>query len=124
MFDNELMSEVSFTCGGKSSHIFHAHKYALATSSVVLFAMFYGNLAQKESLIRLEDTDDESFKEFLRFLYTDDCKISAENATGVMYLAKKYLISSLAEKCCSVLEASIKPGNVFTVLKQAMHLKN
>ena len=119
MFDNELMSDVSFTCGG-SSRIFHAHKYVLATSSAVFFAMFYGNLAQKESPIRLQDTDDEGFTEFLRFLYTDDCKISAENAIGVMYLAKKYLISSLTEKCCSVLEASIKPGNVFTVLEQAM----
>ena len=39
-----------------------------------------------------------------------------------MYLANKYLISSLAEKCCSVLEASIKPDNVFTLLEQAMHL--
>ena len=119
MFDNELMSDVSFTCG-ESSRIFHAHKYVLATSSAVFFAMFYGNLAQKESSIRLEDTDDESFKEFLRFLYTDDCKINAENAIGVMYLAKKYLIWSLTEKCCRVLEASIKPGNVFTVLEQAM----
>ena len=119
MFDNELMSDVSFTCG-ESSRIFHAHKYVLATSSAVFFAMFYGNLAQKGSPIRLEDTDDEGFREFLRFLYTDDCKISAENAIGVMYLAKKYLISSLTEKCCSVLEASIKPGNVFTVLEQAM----
>ena len=119
MFDNELMSDVSFTCG-ESSRIFHAHKYVLATSSAVFFAMFYGNLAQREFPIPLEDTDDESFKEFLRFLYTDDCKISAENAIGIMYLAKKYLISSLTEKCCSVLEASIKPGNVFTVLEQAM----
>ena len=119
MFDNELMNDVSFTCG-ESSRIFHAHKYVLATSSAVFFAMFYGDLAQKESSIRLEDTDDESFKEFLRFLYTEDCKISAENAIEVMYLAKKYLIWSLAEKCCSVLEESIKPGNVFTVLDQAM----
>ena len=88
MFDNELMSDVSFTCG-ESKRIFHAQKYVLATSSAVVFAMFYGNLAQKESTIRLEDTDDESFREFLRFLYTDDCEITAENATGVMHLAKK-----------------------------------
>ena len=58
--------------------------------------------------------------ELLRFLYTDDCKITAENAIGVLYLAKKYLISSLAEKCCEILEASIKPGNVFAVLEQAI----
>ena len=41
MFNNELMSDVSFTCG-ESSRIFHAHKYVLATSSAVFFAMFHG----------------------------------------------------------------------------------
>ena len=119
MYNNELMSDVSFACG-ESSRIFHAHKYVLATSSAVFFAMFYGNLAQKESPIRLPDTDEKSFEEFLRFLYTDDCKLTAENAIGVLYLAKKYLISSLAEKFREILEASIEPDNVFVVLEQAV----
>ena len=117
MFDNELMSDVSFTCG-ESTRIFYAHKYVLATSSAVFFAMFYGDLAQKEFPIRIEDTDDGSFERFLRFLYTDDCEITAENAIGVMYLAKKYLIPSLTEKC--VLKVNINPRNVFPVLEQAM----
>ena len=119
MFDNELMSDVSFTCG-KSCRIFHAHKYVLATSSAVFYAMFYGDLAQKDSPIHMTDTEEESFKEFLRFLYTDECKITAENAIGVLYLAKKYLISSLADKCCKVLVASVAPDNVFLVLEQAI----
>ena len=120
MFDNELMSDVSFTCG-ESRRIFHAHKYVLATSSAVFFAMFYGEIPPKEFPIRIEDAEEKSFKEFLRFLYTDDCKITAESAIGVLYLAKKYLISSLAEKCCEILEANIKPENVFAVLEQAVH---
>ena len=120
MFNNELMSDVSFTCG-ESSRVFHAHKYVLATSSAVFYAMFYGNLAQPESTIRIEDAEEKSFEEFLRYLYTDDCKITAENAIGIMYLARKYLIWPLAEKCCKVLKESIKPDNVFAVLKQAVH---
>jgi hypothetical protein len=119
MFDNELMSDVSFTCG-ESSRIFHAHKYVLATSSAVFFAMFYGGLAQKESPICLPDADEENFKQFLRYLYTDVCKITAENAIGILYLAKKYLITSLTEKCCKVLEASVRPDIVFMVLEQAI----
>ena len=119
MFDNELMSDVSFICG-ESRRIFHAHKYVLATSSAVFYAMLYGELTPKEFPIRIEDAEEESFKEFLRFLYTDNCKITAENAIRVLYLAKKYLISSLAEKCCETLEASIKPENVFVVLEQAI----
>ena len=119
MFDNELMSDVSFTCG-ESRRIFHSHKYVLATSSAVFFAMFYGEIPPNEFPICIEDAEEESFKEFLRFLYIDDCKITAENAIGVLYLAKKYLISSLAEKCCEILEESIKPENVFDVLEQAV----
>ena len=119
MFDNELMSDVSFTCG-ESSRIFHAHKYVLATSSAVFYAMIYGDLAEEESTICLTDVEEESFEEFLRFLYTDDCKVTPENAIGVLYLAKKYLISSLTEKCCKALEASIVPDNVFVVLEQAI----
>ena len=41
MFDNELMSDVSFTCE-ESRRIFHAHKYVLATSSAVFFAISLG----------------------------------------------------------------------------------
>ena len=119
MFDNELMSDVSFTCG-ESRRVFHAHKYVLATSSAVFFAMFYGEIPPKEFPIHIEDGKEESFKEFLRFLYTDDCKFTAENAIGVLYLAKKYLISSLAEKCCEILEANIRPENGFVVLEQAI----
>ena len=119
MFNNELMSDVSFTCD-ESSRIFHAHKYVLATSSAVFFAMFHGDLAQKGSTIRISDTDEKSFEEFLRFLYTDECKITAGNPIGVMYLAKKYLIPSLAEKCCKILEENVKPDNVFMVLEQAV----
>ena len=119
MFNNELMSDVSFTCG-ESSRIFHAHKYVLATSSAVFFAMFYGNLAQKESTIPIPDADEESFEEFLSYLYTDHCEITAENAIEVMYLAKKYLIPTLAEKCCKILEEIIKPDNVLMVLEQAI----
>ena len=82
--------------------------------------MFHGDLAQKESTIRISDTDEKSFEEFLRFLYTDECKITAENAIGVMYLGKEYLIPSLAEKCSKVLEENVKPDNVFTALEQAI----
>ena len=119
MFQNKLMSDVSFTCG-KSRRIFHAHKYVLAASSAVFYSMFYRDFAQKEATIHIMDAEEKSFKEFLWFLYTDDCKITAENAIGIMYLAKKYLISCLAEKCSKVLETGITSDNVFAVLEQAI----
>ena len=121
MFNNPLMSDIKFICGESKRKYFYAHKYVLATSSPVFYAMFYGDLAEKNSVIHLGDADEESFEEFLRFLYTDECTITPEIAVRVMYLAKKYIILTLAEKCVNVLQANMKPENVVTVLEQAIH---
>ena len=119
MFNNPLMSDVNFSCEG-SDEKFFAHKYVLATSSAVFYAMLYGELAEKNSVVHLSDTNEESLQEFLRYLYTDECNLSTDNAMFVLYLAKKYIVPSLAEKCTEFLEANLASENVFTLLKQAV----
>ena len=119
MFNNPFMSDVVLCCEG-SSKDFRSHKYVLATSSSVFYAMFYGELAEKNSTVYLSDTNDDSLEEFLRFLYTDDCNLTADNAVFVLYLAKKYIVPSLAEKCIEFLEANLAAENVFVVLQQAL----
>ena len=121
MFNNPLMSDITFTCGESKRKYFYAHKYVLATSSPVFYAMFYGDLAEKNSVIHLEDADEESFEEFLRFLYTDECTLTPEVAVRVMYLAKKYIVPCLEEKSCfSILQNGLNPENVFTILDQVV----
>ena len=121
MFNNPLMSDIKFTCGESKRKYFYAHKYVLATSSVVFYAMFYGDLAEKGSTIHLPDTDEEGLEMFLRFLYTEDYKMTTEVAMKVMYLAKKYIVPSLTEKCVEVFHESLQPDNAVTILEQAMH---
>ena len=119
MFDNPFMSDIQFSCEG-SSEKFFAHKYVLATSSSVFYAMFYGELAEKSSNVYLSDTNDDSLGEFLKFLYTDDCRLTENNAVFVLYLAEKYNVPSLSEKCVEFLAANIAEENVFVVLQQAL----
>ena len=121
MFNNPLMSDIKFTCGKSKRKYSYAHKYVLATSSAVFYAMFYGGLAETGSTIHLPDTDEESLEVFLRFLYTEDCKMTAEVAIKVMYLAKKYIVPSLTEKCVEIFHESLQPDNAVTVLEQATH---
>ena len=120
MFNNPSMSDIQFTCGESKRKHFYAHKYVLATSSPVFYAMFYGDLAEKNSVIHLEDADEESFEEFLRFLYTDECTITPEIAVRVMYLAKKYMAPCLLEECISILKNSLNTQNVFTILEKGV----
>ena len=119
MFDNPFMSDVKFTCEGSDKKFF-AHKYVLATSSAVFYAMFYGELAEKDSFVHLSDTNEDSLQEFLRFLYSDECNLTTDNAMFVSYLAKKYIVPSLAEKCIEFLEANLGVENAIVVVQQAI----
>ena len=119
MFNNPYMSDVAFSCEG-SDQKFFAHKYVLGTSSAVFHAMFYGELAEKNSVVYLSDTNDKSLKEFLRYLYTDGCNLTTDNAIFVLYLAKKYIVPALVDKCTKFLRAKITEENVFTILHQSL----
>ena len=119
MFNNQFMSDIMFSCEGSDKKFF-AHKYVLATSSAVFYAMFYGELAEKKSVVHHSDTNVESLEEFLRFLYTDSCNLTADNAMFVLYLAKKYIVPALAQKCIKFLEANLVVENAFTILQQAI----
>lgn len=76
-----------------------AHKFVLSIGSPVFFAMFYGQLVDTTGLIELPDCDFESLLEFFRYLYSDNVNLTGNNVMQVLYLAKKYMVSSLAEKC-------------------------
>ena len=117
MFNNSDMSDVMLKCEG-STKIFYAHKYVLGTSSAVFQAMLYGDLAEK-GLIILTDTDEESLEEFLKYLYTEECKLTADNVFKILYLAKKYLLTSLRSECVVFLIIHLNAENVLNVLEQA-----
>ncbi len=122
MFNNPFMSDIKFSCEGSDKKFF-AHKYVLATSSAVFYAMFYGELAEKNSVVHLSDTNEDILEEFLRFLYTDECNLSIDNAMFVLYLAKKYIVPSLAEKCTEFLEANLALENVFYTFETSSSIR-
>jgi hypothetical protein len=118
MFNNSDMSDISFNCEG-SHRTFYAHKYVLGTSSAVFHAMFYGGFAVKDSIVHLSDTNEESLEQFLRFLYTEECTLTGDNVVAIMYLAKKYNLPSLGEKCTNFLSENLNVENALDVLEQA-----
>lgn len=92
MFNNELMSDISFVVGsdGKAFlewmnsrfwvlnnfwflvsfadnvQTIHSHKYVLATGSSVFYAMFYGGLAEHKKEIRVPDVEPSAFLTLLK----------------------------------------------------------
>ena len=133
IFNNELLSDVKFVVPASHNEIesrksqmkrIPAHKFILAISSPVFYAMFYGEMAETSGTIQLPDCDYESLLELFRFLYSDEVNLSGSNVMQVLYLAKKYLVPSLADKCTEYLHEHLEASNVFSVLPQAQKFED
>ena len=132
LFNSDLLSDVTFrvsrqlgVSNSKSDGkmLIPAHKLLLSLSSPVFFAMFYGELAETENIVDLSDCDYESVLELFRFMYSDEINLTGSNALQVLYLAKKYMVPSLAGKCVDYLQNNLDASNVFSILPNAQKLE-
>ena len=124
IFNKELLSDVKFvvpmsTDESESKKVIPAHKFVLAINSPVFFAMFYGQIAETKDSIELPDCEYESLLELFRFLYSDKVNLSGSNVMQVLYLANKYMVPSLVEKCTEYLRDNLIASNVFCSLPHA-----
>ncbi|XP_078361794.1 BTB/POZ domain-containing protein 6-like [Oculina patagonica] len=124
MFNNDLFSDVKFvvrkTDGeSESKQVIPAHKFVLSISSPVFEAMFYGDLAESGDSIELPDCEYDNLLELFRYMYSDEVQLSGSNVMGVLYLAKKYIVPSLADKCTEYLQDNLDSSNVFSILPSA-----
>jgi len=124
MLNNHLFSDVKFVVRksdgeSESKEVISAHKFVLSIGSPVFEAMFYGDLAETRDSIELPDCEYESLLELFRFMYSDEINLSGSNVMGVLYLAKKYIVPTLVEKCTKYLQENLDPSNVFNILPTA-----
>ena len=122
MFNNDRLSDVKFVVQNsesESKQVIPAHKFVLSIGSPVFEAMLYGELAETRDSIELPDCEYESLLELFRYMYSDEVDLSGSNVMGVLYLAKKYIVPSLADKCTDYLKDKLDPSNVFSILPNA-----
>ena len=129
IFNNKLLSDVNFvvpvsTGECESKKVIPANKFVLAISSPVFYAMFYGQMAETTDSIELPDCDYESLLELFRYLYSDQVNLSGGNVMQVLYLANKYIVPSLAEKCTAYLRDNLEASNVFCILPHAQKFED
>ncbi|XP_022802890.1 BTB/POZ domain-containing protein 6-B-like [Stylophora pistillata] len=129
IFNNELLSDVKFVVPVSPEQdgiktVIPAHKFVLAISSPVFFAMFYGQMAETKDSIELPDCECESLLELFRFLYGDLVNLSGNNVMQVLYLANKYMVPSLAKKCAEYLRDNLTASNVLCILPQAQKFED
>ena len=129
IFNTEVLSDVKFVVPAsrgesESRKAIPAHKFVLAISSPVFYAMFYGQMAETTDSIELPDCEYDSLLEMFRYLYSDKVNLSGSNVMQVLYLANKYIVPSLSEKCHQYLRINLKTSNVFCILPHAQKFED
>ena len=124
MFNNECFSDIKFVVRkmdgeSESKYVIPAHKFVLSISSPAFEAMFYSELAETKDSIELPDCKYQSLLELFRFMYSDEVNLNGSNVMGVLYLAKKYMVPSLADKCTDYLQDKLDASNAFSILPKA-----
>jgi hypothetical protein len=70
----------------------------------------------KAERIELEGIDPDVFFEFMRFVYTDKCKITLDNVTEFLGLSDEFLVPGLTHRCIDFLTGAIVPEDALKVL--------
>ena len=54
-----------------------------------------------------------------QYLYTDEVKVRVQDAMAVIYIAQKYDVPKLIEKCVSLLKTKLNTSNAITIFQKA-----
>ncbi|XP_055596385.1 kelch-like protein 25 [Uranotaenia lowii] len=99
--------------------VYNCHKLLLSAASPVFEAMFYGALAEKQT-VKISDIRAGVFERMLDFVYTGqidfDIILHIEEVLELYYCAQKYMIDSLHKLCVNFFGNNIKPNNVLKIL--------
>lgn len=114
---------------GRNGQEVRCHSFMLSARSDVFQAMLESPLIGAETerdgegraIVPMPDVDKEFVTCFIRYLYTDDVDLTQENVMPLLYLARKYLIQTLTDKCQQLITAANleEPENAVEIFHQA-----
>ena len=130
MFKNDLLSDVGPVVRSssddsdakKSKMAILAHKFVWSICSPVFLAMFNG--AVSETSDYLPYCEYEGVLKMLRYMYSGEVELKESNVMQVLYVAKKYILPSLAEECIDILIRNLDVGNGLSLLSHAEQSDN
>ncbi|KXJ19926.1 BTB/POZ domain-containing protein 2 [Exaiptasia diaphana] len=125
-FNNSLFCDIEFTVEDSNGDkvALSANKFVLSVSSPVFETMFQGKLAEQGPQIHLPDCTKDGLQEMLRFVHSEVVNLTGSNVMEVLYLASKYMLPLLQDKCYEYLAENLTPDDAFTALTQAQQLNN
>lgn len=121
LLEGDGFEDVEFVIGEESVK---AHKAIVSARCEVFKAMFnQDTLEKKTGIVTIEDTNMETFKSFLYYLYTNTIDIINDISFDLCKLADKYNIVGLKNICERYLGSNLTKDNAIEYLIKAQEYK-
>lgn len=114
--DREKTGDVVFIV---DSERIYAHKNVLAALSPKYKAQFYGSRPDTGEIF-VTNISAGAFKEFIHMFYARSAKLTLENITEILNLAKQCLVDRFVDKCGIFLKESLNKNNVCWIYRLAI----
>jgi len=117
MFNNSFLSDVTFIVEGKP---LYGHKAILASRSEYFSSLYSSGMKDAlEKEIVIANYTYDAFREFLRFIYTDECQVGPQLAAELMSAAEFYRLIRLKALMELSLSKAIDIENACPILEIA-----
>ena len=111
LWRNQMMCDITIKVAGKE---YLAHKLALAAHSDKFTSQYCERLPTSMSEVSISSSSDEAIQEVLKFIYTSELNLNADNVEGILVCAKQLGIKSAINKCKQFL-LNAEPNDAFQV---------
>ncbi|XP_054162919.1 speckle-type POZ protein-like [Oppia nitens] len=100
----EITQRLSISCRQRRSERVFRSKLFLSSKSDVFDRMFTTDFIEKKNNeVIIDDIDSDVFEQFLQYLYTGNCDKLYEMLDELLYVADKYMVSSLKTICLNLI---------------------
>ena len=91
---------------------FYAHRNILSASSDYFFAMFNGNMKERDAReVTISGVDKDSMKTIMNFIYTGEITLDWSNVEPILQSANLMLVQSVKDACSRFLESRLNVKN-------------
>lgn len=102
LLENEILSDFKCLVGkdGPEQKSVPCHKFVFAITSYEFYNLFH-TLKSNETVIKLPEICYTSFKQFVRYVYTEEIALNDKNIIEIWLLARRFQIEHLTDFCCN-----------------------
>ena len=112
-FLDSKLSDFVIRCQGEE---FRVHKFVLSARSPVFDAMFQSEMSESvKGEIRIDDADNDVFKEMLRYMYCAKVEDSFTKFKELLVAANKYQVEDLVKYCGTKVVESLNKDNALQI---------